>query len=79
MNLDEYNERSTRSGKKGTLAGQKVTCGMKVDRKLLNVEGDRRKREMGEKGGREKQAKQNFVWKMPKLNTILYKLRNNYE
>lgn len=57
MKLDEYYERRTRSVKKGTLGGQKVTCSMKVDRKLLNVEGDRRKRKMGQKNGREKQAK----------------------
>lgn len=54
MKLDEYYERRTRNVKKGTLGRQKVTCGMKVDRKLLNVEGDRRKRKMGQKSGREK-------------------------
>lgn len=54
MKLDEYYERRTRSVKKGTLGGQKVICGMKVVRKLLNVEGDRRKRKMGQKSGREK-------------------------
>lgn len=54
-------ERRTKNVKKGILGGQKVTCGMRVDKKLLNVEGDRRKRKMGRKNGREKQAKQNFI------------------
>lgn len=49
MKLDEYCERRTSSVKQGTLGGQKVTCALKVDRKLLNVEGDWGKRAMGRK------------------------------